>query len=164
MAAEPGEAIEWLSDRAGRDAREVLADEHVRWQLYKESLRDAGGRAVVLRALEDDDNSPLVSATVVRAIELVPEKERAAWVEVVPAGRQRDFAARRAIEVGILERLVADDDTKLGGDDTRHWSQWLQLRVAEDANSAEVLRGLAGSGATKRIRNLAGQRLKGSGR
>lgn len=153
------DAVGRLAVLAGADPQRAIADEHERWRLYEESLRHVNRRAAVLEAVRHDGNSRLVSAVVIRALELVPDDQRSSWVEVVPAGNQRDFAAGRARELGLVEELAREPGSHVREADLRGWSPWLQLRLSGQVTDTDVLALLAEHGATRRIRTLARRRL-----
>lgn len=113
-----------------------------------------------MSALAGDENSPLVSAVVVKAIELVGAEKRAAWVDVLPAGRGRDYAEKRCVELEVLQRLLADDAANVNASEVQAWSLWLQLRLAEGVSNRHALAALTQSGASKRIRHLERQRAR----
>jgi hypothetical protein len=83
------EAVAKLAVLASVDPRSVVADERERWRLYEKSLLHVSRRPVVLGAVRGDDNGPLASAAVVRALGLVLDAERATWVRALPVGKQR---------------------------------------------------------------------------
>ena len=157
------EAVGRLADLAGADPQFAIADEQERWRLYEESLHHVSRRVLVLEAVRHDANGLLVSAVVVRALELVPDDQRSRWVEIVPDGKQRDFAARRARELGLVEQLAGESGKQVRESDVRAWSPWLQLRVAGQVTNTAVLALLTEHGATRRIRNLAQHRLGSPG-
>jgi hypothetical protein len=152
-------AVKELAVLAGFDVGAALNDEHVRWSLYETSMVDPSRRRLLRDAVRGESSIPLASAAVVRIIEAVPDGERAEWVELLPAGRLREFAASRAAELRVLEDLAADVGTGSRSQEIEGWSQWLQLRVAEEIERPEVLDALARLGATRRIRRLAREGL-----
>ena len=154
------EAVTRLATLAEIDPGQAIVDEHSRWGLYRNALADADQRAALLQVLRVDPNRPLVSAVVIRALELVSADERTVWLDVLPPGPQRDYAQRRAVELGLLEGLLEDADSQVEEADARAWSPWLQVRLAEAAAGREVLAVLAEVGDTKRIRDQARQRLR----
>lgn len=157
------EAVVSLAKLADVDPEQAIVDEHARWDLYRTALAVADQRVAVLAVLPVDPNPPLVSAAVLRALELVSVDEREAWLGVLPPGPQHAYAQRRAVELGVLQGLVDDIDAQVDEDDARSWSQWLQVRLAGGAVSRKVLVVLSEVGDTKRIRNQARQRLRALG-
>lgn len=151
------ELVRLVGSDADTSLQSALTDEHARWRLYKEALCQDRGRALVLEALQFDEE--LAPPTAVLALELVDPAERFAWLEVVPQGRSRDFAERRAIELGVLERLTSGSDVEFDSSELANWSQWLQLRLAEAATAPVLLDGLASEGTTRRVRGTARERL-----
>lgn len=154
------DAVRRLAIEMGADPDPPVVDEHARWRLYDEALVDARRHAAVLSALAGDENSPLVSAVVVKAIELVGAEKRATWVDVLPAGRGRDYVQKRCVELEVLQRLLADDAANVNASEVQAWSLWLQLRLAEGVSNRHALAALTESGASKRIRHLARQRAR----
>lgn len=151
-------ALSRLATRFGGDVAEAIADEHARWALYEQALDDRSLDATVVRALHDDPDSSLVSATVVRALELVPACERPAWFEVLPHKDLLEFAEVRAADLDSLQQLQTDPDADPV--DIGSWTLWLQRRAAENAASPIVLGVLAIDGSTRRIRHDARERLR----
>jgi hypothetical protein len=152
-------AVVQLAVLAGVEPRQAVADGYTRWRLYEESLRHLDRRSLVLEAVRTEDDGPLAAATVVQALERASDAERATWVGALPVGKERDFAARRAREFAQLAEIMGGDGAAAREEDVRDWSQWLQLRLAEQVTSKRVLELLAEHGMTRRIRHLAGRRF-----
>lgn len=74
-----------------------------------------------------------------------------------------DYARNRATELGILERLRDRAAVQISEADIGKWTQWLQLRVAEEGDRRDVLGMLNDVGGTKRIRRLAQGRIERGG-
>lgn len=151
-------AVSELAARAGVDPELAVTDEHVRWDLYRKSLDDAGLRAQVLHTVGLDGETALASAVVVAALEFVPQRERSGWVDALPVD-VRGFASRRMHELAIFEAQIGVGAQAPTESAITEWSQWLQLRLATTTVNHELLDLLARAGSTKRIRNLASQRL-----
>lgn len=149
------EAVASLAARLGLDAAEAVADEHLRWQLYRNGIATDEGAPLVLTALCHEPNLPLASATVIWALEHRGAAERDRWIGALPPGSSSDYAKRRAIELAVAERLRDDPETLVSAADVSGWTQWLQLRVAEESESRTALAALEVAGATKRIRRVA---------
>jgi hypothetical protein len=106
MSATFDEAVQGLALLAEIDAVPALEDEHVRWGLYEASVPDLSRHGLLQDAVRGEPVAPLASAVVVRALEVVPDEERARWVDLLPPGRLRHFAARRAAELRVLGDLA----------------------------------------------------------
>lgn len=151
-------AITELASSLGGDGRTACADEHVRWRIYEKALAGAASREGARRALKLDPNAPLMSAVVIRALASSDSIERRLWIDVLPPGRQREFAEKRAREWAVYERLIGDVGARVDAREVAGWSQWLQEKLAASVGSEHVLRILAEAGATKRVRNTASRR------
>lgn len=152
-----------LAVLVGVDPAQAAVDEHARWELYRKALADVRHRPNVLRVLSLEPNTPLASATVVHALEVVSAREGPQWVSVLRGGPQHDFAGRRLRELSILLNLRDDPQATVLDTDIDGWSQWLQLKVAEHAVGRSVLGRLAEVGSTKRVRRTALARLEKPG-
>lgn len=136
-----------------------LTDGHARWELYRAALASDAARPGLLAAVVAEPDGALASAVVGEALERVPRDDREAWVLAL-APSVRAFSERRARELGILEDLRSGaeapvlDAELIGG-----WSDWLQLRIVAEVSDVSVLRALAESGRTKRIRRTAAESL-----
>ncbi|MBL0885432.1 hypothetical protein [Myceligenerans indicum] len=152
------EAINRLAQNV--DADKALEDEHARWRLYEAAARSAQKMPIIYQALRFEGNELLLSATVIHILPLVVDDERADWVDLLPQGRSRDYAARRATELHILEARTAVDSPVASREEINNWSQWLQLRIAERSENTDLLSELSEVGTTKRIRHEARQRVR----
>jgi hypothetical protein len=153
-------ALAELAALAGVDPRRLPADEHERWHLYQESLRQVSRWPLVLETVRFEVDTAVATSTVLLALEFVPDSERATWVAATPAGKNRVFAEKRAHDLALLEDLVGNRQVLVGEGDVLEWSQWLQLRLAEHAVSKNLLDLLAEHGLTRRIRHHARQRAR----
>ncbi|WP_406062270.1 hypothetical protein OG462_29740 [Streptomyces sp. NBC_01077] len=158
VSPELREALRGLEDRLGRTVTDVN-DGHARWELYRAALASDAARPGLLAAVVAESDGALASGVVGEALERVPRADRNIWVEALsPAVRA--FSERRARELGLLEDLragaaaPAPDSGSVAG-----WSDWLQLRIAAEVSDGAVLRLLAESGRTKRIRRAAAEAL-----
>ncbi|WP_256341286.1 hypothetical protein [Streptomyces sp. TLI_105] len=132
-----------------------MADGHARWELYRAALASDAALPVLLAAVVAETDAALASGVVGEALERVPRTEREAWVQAL-APSVRAFSARRAHELGTLEDLRSGAGVReFGPELVDGWSDWLQLRIAAEVSDPSVLRVLAGSGRTKRIRRAA---------
>ncbi|NML53437.1 hypothetical protein HHL19_06875 [Streptomyces sp. R302] len=135
------------------------ADGHARWELYRAALASDAARPALLTAVTAEADGALASAVVGEVLERVPRAERGAWVDAL-APAVRAFCARRTDELGILEDLRAGTRVpELGPGLVEGWSDWLQLRITAEVSDPAVLRALAESGRTKRIRRTAAEAL-----
>lgn len=89
-----------------------LGDEHARWALYQEALRQ-GALDLLLLAVAEDPDHMMASGAVVGALEQVHPGERGRWVSVTTDWSTADFVARRAGELDVLESV----SRTVGGDD-----------------------------------------------
>lgn len=138
-----------------------LGDEHVRWALYQEALRQ-GALDLLLLAVAEDPDHVMAAGAVVGALEQVLPGERGRWASVTTGWSTADFVARRAGELDVLEsvsRTVGGDGSPAVEEDVGDWSDWLQRRASVPATRAEVLEVLAERGRTRRIRHTAAEAL-----
>ncbi|MGI5480556.1 hypothetical protein [Streptomyces lavendofoliae] len=135
------------------------SDGHARWELYRAALGSDAARPALLAAVTAEPDGALASGVVGEVLERLPRPEREAWVQAL-APEVREFSERRARELATLEDLrsgaLAPDRVPELIDT---WSDWLQLRLATESGDETVLRALAASGRTKRIRRTAGESL-----
>ncbi|MFJ4470816.1 hypothetical protein ACIP2X_25500 [Streptomyces sp. NPDC089424] len=151
------DALRRLEEGLGR----VLADAgdgHARWELYRAALDSGPARPALRDAVAAEPDGALASGVVGEILERLPRAERGDWVGAL-APEVRAFAEHRARELATLEDLRSGEIApgrvpELLAD----WSDWLQLRVAAEAR-APVLRTLAVSGRTRRIRRTAAECL-----
>jgi hypothetical protein len=134
------------------------ADEHERWPLYLSACEKSECFTLLfdLVALEPDPNVAL--GIVLQVLGNVSPASRPAWIAQLQSARNRDYATRRAKEVGIYQTrsitpLLTDEDVE------QSWSDWLQIRLAEFSEEAAVLQRLSEKGRTTRIRRTASRRL-----
>ncbi|MEU3477586.1 hypothetical protein ACI2LO_25010 [Streptomyces sp. NPDC033754] len=144
-----------LADRAVPD----MTDGHARWELYRAALASDAARPGLLAAVAAETDGALASAVVGEALERVPRGDREAWVQAL-APLVRAFSERRAHELGTLEDLRSGSTVQAPAPElVDSWSDWLQLRIAAEVSDSSVLRVLAESGRTKRIRRAAAEAL-----
>ncbi|WKE69392.1 hypothetical protein [Streptomyces sp. WP-1] len=115
----------------------------------------------LLELVEQEPDDAIASSLVVNIMEIVPDSRRMQYVAALPPGRDREYAATRARELSILDKLStesgASNDVEF---DAQSWSTWLQLRAADSARNETLLEALRAAGATKRIRAAAERRLR----
>ncbi|MFF8830012.1 hypothetical protein [Streptomyces sp. NPDC015131] len=156
--AELRDALRQLQEHLGRPLSDA-SDSHARWELYRAALGTETARPALLAAVTAEPDGALASGVVGEALEGLPRTQRDTWLRAL-APEVRAFSEKRAQELGVLEdirsgALAPDDVSELIGD----WSDWLQLRLATESRDATVLRSLAASGRTKRIRRTAAESL-----
>lgn len=149
--------IEDLATRVGITLTDAQ-DEHQRWSVYLAAADLDEFNEVLLEivSLEPDPNVAL--GIVLKKIARIPDLERRAWIDRLPAQKQRDYANRRAREFKVFETRPLSPLLREGIDED--WSDWLQLRLAEFSPEREVAFWLSRAGRTKRIRRLALERFK----
>jgi len=146
-----------LAARVGVTVTDVR-DEHDRWRVYAPAVNSEDCADLLLEAvgLEPDPNVAL--SVVLRKLEVVPQADRQRWVDGLTGDIQRQFAARRAAELQVLETRPLASSLRAGIE--QEWSDWLQLRLAESSPEHNVTYWLSRAGRTKRIRRTAAERLK----
>ncbi|UYQ65828.1 hypothetical protein [Streptomyces peucetius] len=158
LSPELRDALRVLEDHLGKPLPDAH-DSHARWELYRAALATDTARAALLGAVRAEPDGALASGVVGEALERLPRTERETWIRSL-APEVRAFSERRARELCALEDLRSGAlapgrvpeliDT---------WSDWLQLRIVTEAPDETVLRALAVSGRTKRIRRKAAEAL-----
>lgn len=148
-----------------RDIPQLVADEHLRYELYIEALRNAEGR---LRQVSDiisrDPDFAMREAALTAYIdEIGSSAPHAVFSERVEkmgnALETSDYARVRCDEWREMKRMADVDFELPEADVLLRASDWLQLKLSESAKSTSVLETLAASGRTRRIRNRAKNRL-----
>jgi len=155
-----GEVLRHLARAVGRPGDASFADGHDRWSLYRAALDTPGALPLLFEAVSLEPDGPLASAVVGEVLERVPGDERERWVGILPPA-VRDFSARRARDLGVLESLQrgavsADSVAEL----IDEWSDWLQGRAVRVTADQDVLRVVSRRGRTKRIRQAAVDALR----
>ncbi|WP_433722104.1 hypothetical protein ACQP2Y_42730 [Actinoplanes sp. CA-051413] len=122
-----------LAARVGVTVADVR-DEHDRWRVYAPAVDADDCADLLLEAvgLEPDPNVAL--SVVLRKLEVVPQADRQRWVDGLTGDIQRQFAARRAAELQVLETRPLAPSLREGIE--QEWSDWLQLRLAESPPGA----------------------------
>jgi hypothetical protein len=157
----PGEfeiSIGRLALCAGEAAPEDINDEHQRWELYKRARQVGTCRQELLDAVSLDPDSVLSLSVSLHMLESEDARSREAWIAILRDEHQREYALRRAKEIEILEAF--GDVSGLSQDVIETWSDWLQIRLSEVSNAAEVLEHLSKYGRTKRTRRTASDRQR----
>lgn len=143
-----------LQDRVGGQGRD-LSDGHGRWRVYERAIALPESFGLLRQCVAVEEDAALASAVVVGVLGRVDRGERDSWIGVLPA-ESSDFARKRAAEWGVLEDVCSGEvpaDRIPGA--LPGWSDWLQLRLAEEAADQRVLDPIAAGGRTKRIRRFA---------
>lgn len=150
--------LDVMADATGFDAPAGWDDEHDRWHLYQDALPEPRLHHHLRAALGHEPDSSVVTSVVLLAFDLDPTPERRdGWVASL-SGEARDFVARRAHELVVLE--AARGGGEMEDDDVTGWTHWLQRSAAEQATVRWVLEALAAEGQTRKIRNIATERLR----
>ncbi|WP_309632545.1 hypothetical protein [Nocardioides zeae] len=155
------EPLHELARRLGASASVVdrlATDEHARWAMLSEALGDIALHPLVLAATRAEPDSMMAASVVMSALEVVAPAERVSWVAALPA-EERAHAARRADDLGMLDRVLAGVTSPDEVASLPDRTPWLQLRVAGTARDPAVLDLLESRGTTRRVRGAARQRL-----
>ncbi|WP_426311208.1 hypothetical protein [Cellulosimicrobium sp. E-16] len=155
-AQEPTPELAALAARTGVGAPGPDDGEHWRWWVYSSAAEDPATWTVLFRLVSQESDSHLAESVVLLMIERVDARSAMEWVDLLPTdfqglprARLRDVMVRDGVLAG---RQVAVDDVS-------GWTRWLQREVAGSSESQEVLSVLETSGATRRIRGLARERM-----
>lgn len=152
------DVIEHLARETGVHVGDI-SDEHERWRIYGKALDCPRVLAPLLSAIRHEPVASVASAVGVALLERVAPHARASVIAAIPGCHGRDYASARSADLAILESLLAG-----AYDPARHqvdqWSDWLQRRVADEADDGRVLAELAQGGRTKRVRRVAAERLR----
>ncbi|MEU8607680.1 hypothetical protein AB0C29_06735 [Actinoplanes sp. NPDC048791] len=146
-----------LAARVGVTVTDVQ-DEHDRWQVYAQAVNSDDCADLLLEAVGLEPDLNVALSVVLRKLEVVPQADRQRWVDGLTGDIQRQFAARRAAELPVLETRPLAPSLQKGIE--QEWSDWLQLRLAESSPERDVISRLSRTGRTKRIRRTAAERLK----
>ncbi|WP_030454172.1 hypothetical protein [Herbidospora cretacea] len=155
------EVIDRLAALIGVDMGAERDDEHRRWELYCRALDDLDeSRAELLHdVVRLESEGEIALGVALRVLPVVPPERRPDWVNRLAGERERRYADNRREDLDLLDRFRALPGGADVQFDVTSWSQWLQLRMAENVAHTGVLERLASSGSTKRIRRTAAERL-----
>nr|WSW65372.1 hypothetical protein OG461_03740 [Streptomyces sp. NBC_00995] len=158
------------------DVDDAVADEHVRSSAYQRvvsvtasSVSRAGDRVTVATILCDPDETVSKTAVVALvdriAMKVTGPAEFRQWsAALLPEiGRLRAEAYRAFIHRRVhdwLFYLTVRDGHVPPADEWAKVTNWMQRVLAEESASPEVLSLLAGSGRTRKTRNIAGNRAR----
>jgi hypothetical protein len=151
--------------RSSKDMALLERDEHARYQFYIEALSvvTPENERQLIEALLRDPDRAMKTAAIVDQVDrkgasLPTAEQFATWegtfhdlVDEYP------FVVRRIEEWQLFKQISEDDVSKLSA--LPDASDWLQRKVAEESSSQPTLELLAEAGRTKRVRNMANQRL-----
>jgi hypothetical protein len=153
--------LEGLAALTG-EAPEDLQSDHGRWWLYERAIDSSVGSDLLLRAVALEEDKALATSVVLRMLELVATDQQATWIDQLPAA-SRAYSQVRASEIEVLRRAKRGDlEAEELASNIDRWSDWLQLRLAATSVNREGLAVISNRGRTRRIRNAATERLKGS--
>lgn len=131
-----------------------------RAHVYYDAIDRPEAHEVLWAALCAETDRGLVGEVVVGALERVPPSDAARWLGLIdPSSSRYEYAVRRAAELAVLE-AVTTRGARPALSPVSEWSDWLQRRAAEQAASEDVMRALAESGRTRRVRAVAVERLR----
>ena len=147
------------------DPDEVAIDEHQRYELYREALAGSTPnreRELMAIVLADPDTAMRDSAIVAHIDRsAAPRTDIADFMQWYGSVRdlldRSPFARRRGEDWLIVKEAESGDDMQ--NLDVENWSDWLQRKLSEETPSLNVLRSLAESGRSRRIRSTAHRRL-----
>jgi hypothetical protein len=149
---------------AEQDADALVDDEHARYEFYVKVFALApppDDRMLLCAVLRDPDHAMGGAAAVEfvrqRAQRHVSYRSFDSWAASLSGIQEGSFLARRIEEWSEFKRIM--ESGRLSVDSLDGFSDWLQRKLSDEADSAEVLASLAEFGRTKRIRNTAKQRL-----
>lgn len=150
---------------ADSDINALVSDERARYEFYIKAFALApppDDLTLLCAALRDPDHTMGEAA----AAEFIARQAQrytsyqsfVSWTATVSdVTRSRDFLTRRIREWSEFKSVM--ESGHLGPDFLDHFSDWLQRKLSDEAGTPEVLATLAELGRTKRIRNIAKQRL-----
>ncbi|MEW2119184.1 hypothetical protein AB0945_29125 [Streptomyces sp. NPDC005474] len=165
MTADPslalGDVLRRLAQVVGRYEDDgPVADGHDRWSLYRVATDTPAALPLLFEAVSLEPDGTLASGVVGEVLERVPGDERERWVQILPLA-VREFSARRARELGVLESLRQGAvSAESVGELIGGWSDWLQSRATRVTADQDTLRVVSQRGRTKRIRQAAVEALR----
>lgn len=131
-------------------------DEHWRWWVYSSAVEDPTTWSALLRLVSEEPDPHVAESVVLLMVERVDPTTATEWVDLLPAEHQ-GLPRARLRDVVLRDRVLAGDHVAV--DEISGWTRWLQREVAGSSESQEVLSVLEASGATRRIRGLARERM-----
>lgn len=134
-----------------------MEDDFIKWQTYCRTI-DNSNLEELSRLLAVERDISLASSVVARALEHFPAFQRKRLIRMAPE-ETRDFLEQRASELAILAE-AAKASTLLTEALIEQYSNWLQMRLAEQAVARSDIELLAKSGRTRRIRGVASTRSR----
>ncbi|MCC2323453.1 hypothetical protein [Cellulomonas xiejunii] len=150
--------LDHMADATGCARVPGWADEHDRWHVYQAAVALCALGPSLREALASEPDEGVATSVVLLAFDRDPVREhRAWWVDALPADR-RAFVARRADDLAVLEGVR--DGSLTDVPDVTAWTHWLQRASAEQSTVPDVLEELARDGRTRKIRNIAAERLR----
>jgi hypothetical protein len=155
-AQEPSPELAALAARKGVGTPGPDDDEHWRWWVYSSAVEDPTTWPVLLRLVSQEPDPHLAASVVLLMIERVDARSAMEWVDLLPTDFQ-SFPRARLRDVMVRDGVLAGRQVAV--DDVSGWTRWLQREVAGSSESLEVLSVLEASGATRRIRGLARERM-----
>ncbi|KAJ8140758.1 hypothetical protein OY671_006065 [Metschnikowia pulcherrima] len=114
----------------------------------------AGG--ALLRLVSEEPDPHVAESVVLSMVERVDPTTATEWVDLSPAEHQ-GLPRARSRDVVLRDRVLAGDHVAV--DEVPAWTRWSQREVAGSSESQEVSSVLEASGATRRIRGLARERM-----
>jgi hypothetical protein len=156
MSGRLDDIITELARRTGT-AIDDMSDEHERWAVYQLAFERGDCSGLLFDAVAVEPVPSVALSIVLQMLGRLSAVTRPAWIEQLVLPDNREYAARRANDLAILQsaevtRLLVDENVQ------DSWSDWLQLLLAEFSKEPDVLRRLMVRGRTKRIRRYATQR------
>lgn len=150
---------------ADQDVDSLVSDEHVRYEFYVKAfaLAPPPDDRSLLRVVLRDPDHPMGEAAAVEFVGRQAQQHTSyqafvSWAAgVSDITRSRVFLSRRIQEWSNFKQIM--ETGHLSSDSLNQFSDWLQRKLSEEADSPEVLATLAEFGRTKRIRNAAKQHL-----
>ncbi|MDQ8040845.1 MULTISPECIES: hypothetical protein [Cellulosimicrobium] len=130
--------------------------EHWRWWVYSSAVEDPTTWSALLRLVSEEPDPHVAESVVLLMVERVDPTTATEWVDLLPAEHQ-GFPRARLRDVVLRDHVLAGGHVAV--DEVPGWTRWLQREVAGSAESHEVLSVLEASGATRRIRGLARERM-----
>lgn len=145
-----------LAARTGVGPPRPDEDEHWRWWVYSSAVEDPTTWSALLRLVSEEPDPHVAESVVLLMVERVDPTTATEWVDLLPAEHQ-GFPRARLRDVVLRDHVLAGGHVAV--DEVPGWTGWLQREVAGSSESQDVLSVLEASGATRRIRGLARERM-----